>query len=163
MQHFGFEAADCEGCVVVEEDVEGVREVLLVDAVLRREGRLGLRDALADAYREPWLALFLEHRLEVPQRGEAVGVGVGFEDVGNNVAMFRCLCENIVSGGSAQGAGGRIKIEDGVDDNSLFSLRVCDDILLGAGFWPEDCLDFGLLFASHLSRSMACLQRLLLV
>lgn len=48
MQHFGFEAADCEGCVVVEENVEGVRGVLLVDAVLGREGRLDLRDELAD-------------------------------------------------------------------------------------------------------------------
>jgi len=51
VQHFGFEAADCEGCVVIEEGVEGVREVLLVDAILGREGRLGLRDALCDAYR----------------------------------------------------------------------------------------------------------------
>ena len=48
MQHFGFEAADCEGCVVVEEDVECVREVLLVDAVLGRKGRLDLCDVLAD-------------------------------------------------------------------------------------------------------------------
>lgn len=58
MQHFGFEAADCEGCVVVKANVEGVREVLLVNAVLVREGRLDLRDALADPYGGPWLALF---------------------------------------------------------------------------------------------------------
>lgn len=77
MQHFGSEAADCEGCVVVEEDVKGVREVLLVDAVLGREGRLGLRDALADAYGGPYLVLFLERRLEVPRCGEVAGMGVG--------------------------------------------------------------------------------------
>lgn len=77
VQHFGFEAADCEGCVVVEEDVKGVREVLLVDAVLGREGRLGLRDALADAYGGPYLVLFLERRLEVPRCGEVAGMGVG--------------------------------------------------------------------------------------
>ena len=33
-------------------------------------------------------------------------MSVGFEDVGNGVAIFRYLCENIVGGGSAQGAGG---------------------------------------------------------
>lgn len=86
--------------------------------VLGREGRLDLRDALADAYGGLWLVLFLKRRLEVPRCGE-VGMGVGFEDVGNSVAMFRYLCENIVGGGSAQGAGGWIKFEDGVDDNSL--------------------------------------------
>ena len=118
MQHFGFEAADCEGCVVVEEDVEGVREVLLVDAVLGREGRLDLRDALADAYGGPWLVLFLERRLEVPRCDEVVNMGVGFEDAGNSVTMFRYLCENIVGEGSTQGARGWIKIEDGADDNS---------------------------------------------
>jgi hypothetical protein len=102
VRQFGFEAADCEGCVVVEEDVEGVREVLLVDAVLRGEGHLGLRDALPNAYGGLWLVLFLERRLEVPRCGEVAGIGVGFEDV----AMFRYLCENIVGRGSAQGAGG---------------------------------------------------------
>lgn len=123
---------------------EGAREVL-VNAVLGREGRLDLRDALADAYEGPWPALFLERRLEVPRCGEVVGMSVVVEDVGNIVAMFRYLCENIVGKGGAQGAGGWIKIEDGVDDNSLFSLKVCDDMLLGAGFGLEDCLDFGLL------------------
>jgi hypothetical protein len=57
-------------------------------------------------------------------------MGVGFEDVGNSVAVFRYLCENIVGEGSAQGARGWIKIENEADDNSLFSLKVCDDILL---------------------------------
>ena len=57
--------------------------------------------------------------------------------------MFRYLYENIVGGGSAQGAGGWIKIEGGVDDNSLFSLEVCDYTLPGRGFGLEDCLDFG--------------------
>lgn len=75
--------------------------------------------------------LVLERRLEVPRCGEVAGMGVGFEDVGNSVAMFRYLCENIVGGGSAQGAGGWIKIEDGADDNSLFSLKACDDTLPG--------------------------------
>lgn len=110
-----------------------------------------MRDALADAYGGPWLVLFLERRLEVPRYGEVAGMGVGFEDVGNSVAMFRYLCENIVGGGSAQGAGGWIKIEDGADDNSLFSLKAATtrcQVL-------EDCLDFGFV--------EACLQRLLLV
>ena len=55
--------------------------------------------------------------------------------MGNNAAMFRYLYENIVGGG----AGGWTKIEDGVDNNSLFSLEVCDT----RGFGLEDCLDFG--------------------
>jgi hypothetical protein len=80
--------------------------VLLVDAVLVRERRLDLRDALADAYGGSWLALFLERRLEVPQCSEVAGMGVSFEDVGNSVAVFRYLCENIVGEGSAQGARG---------------------------------------------------------
>lgn len=67
-------------------------------------------------------------------------MGVGFGDVGNSVAIFRYLCENIVGGGSAQGAGGWIKIEDGLDDNSLFSLKACNDMLPSAGFGLEDCL-----------------------
>lgn len=77
MQHFGFEAAGCERCVVIEEGVEGVREVLLVDAILRRKGRLGLRDALGNAYGGPYLVLFLERGLEVPRCGEVAGMGVG--------------------------------------------------------------------------------------
>ena len=75
-------------------------------------------------------------------------MGVGFKDVGNNVATFRYLCENIVGGGSAQDAGGWIKIEGGLDDNSLFSLKVCNDML------PGLVLD---------SKIEACLQRLLLI
>ena len=103
--------------------------MLLVNAVLGHKGRLDLRNALTNAYRGLWLVLFLERQLEVPRCGEVVSMGVSFEDVDNSVAMFRYLCENIVGGGSAQGARGWIKIGDGADDNSLFSLKVCDDML----------------------------------
>lgn len=69
--------------------------------------------------------------------------------MGNSVAMFRYLYENIVGGGSAQGAGGWIKIEGGADDNSLLVLRSattrCQVVaeLQTRGFGLEDCLDFG--------------------
>lgn len=64
--------------------------------------------------------------------------------------MFRYLYENIVGGG----AGGWTKIEDGVDNISLFSLEVCDTrcqvVVLGSKIvW--------------ISGVEACLQRLLLV
>ena len=70
-------------------------------------------------------------------------MGVGFEDVGNSVAIFRYLCENIVGGGSAQGAGGWINIEDRLDDNSLFSLKAticCQVLVLGSKIaWISGC------------------------
>jgi hypothetical protein len=82
-----------------------------------------------------------ESALQVEGCGEVVGVGVGFEDVGDGVAVLVDEGEEAVGGGGGDGARSWVVVKDGVDDGRCVGGRVGDKVLPGGGLRVEEAVN----------------------
>jgi len=129
--------------VVVEQLVKGAVTLLLGNAVTLGKSLLNLADPLPDADLRPF-AILGQPVLEIPGRGQVVGVDVGLQQAVDGVPLFLDQSEQGIGRLGGDGVAGWVKVEDRVDDDGGVGRRVGYDVLPGRGLGLKDGVDNGL-------------------
>lgn len=122
---------EVENLAISEARIEVSRPACIVNFVLAREHPLDSRNTLPRA--NPWHVAIgvTQLRPQVPGRGLALTLRVGFQNAHNAVAMLSYDPQQVVGGGGTDALMSRRVVKHRIDDEGAPGVRVGDDPLPG--------------------------------